>query len=155
MKCPICGCKMKEEFMCPYCKITGDQVKEASNAKAKECLKSKNAKDVYISTYLPKDVNNTRLMLITIFGGIFGINYFYVGRNKMGFLFLYAIVQSLLLYILTNFVFASNVVLNMVADVSYLIEAIFVILWMSDIVKVVMKKFPIPVVLGENNRSKK
>ena len=77
----------------------------------------------------------------------------YVGRNKVGFLYLYAIVQSLLLYILTNFVFVGNAVLNVVADISYLIEAIFVILWMSDIVKVVMKKFPIPVVLGDKNRS--
>ena len=44
MKCPICGCKMKEEFMCPFCKITGEQVRNVSNKEAIKRIKTKDTK---------------------------------------------------------------------------------------------------------------
>ena len=36
MRCPICGSKMVQKQLCKYCKITDDQVKNASNKKVKE-----------------------------------------------------------------------------------------------------------------------
>ena len=108
MKCPICGCKMKEEFMCPYCKITGRQVKTASNKKAKEKLITGDQEGVYNSSYLPCDINNTRLMLITLFGGPFGLHRFHVGKFKTGFYFLISCFYTVIFYILSTMIFKDN-----------------------------------------------
>ena len=96
MKCPICGCKMKEEFMCPFCKITGEQVRNASNKEAIKRIKTKDTKEVYTSSYLPKDVNNTRLMLTCLFGGVFGVHQFYTGKYKTGFFYLFSFFYSII-----------------------------------------------------------
>ena len=69
MTCPICGCKMPNKTMCIYCKITGDQVENASNKKAKERIKNHDRKEVYYSTTMPKDVNRTKLLLLTLLLG--------------------------------------------------------------------------------------
>lgn len=154
MKCPICGCKMKEEFMCPYCKITGDQVKNASNKQAKEKIKRKDVKEVYISTYLPKDVNNTRLLLLTLFGGFLGIHQLYVGKLKTGLFYCFGFMIPLILFALSSYIFIGNGFLNILSQVGYIFAAVVIFLWIADFFKVCFKAFPIPVVLGDGNVKK-
>ena len=155
MKCPICGCKMKEEFMCPYCKITGHQVKTASNKKAKEKILKRDKDGVYNSSYLPCDVNRTRLMLIALFGGPFGAHHFHVGRIKMGFYFLFSCFYTVIFYILSTMIFKNNSILNYFTSVGYVLYGIALFMWMSDFVKICFKKFSMPVVLGEIEAPKK
>lgn len=154
MKCPICGCKMKEEFMCPYCKVTGQQVKDASNKEAKERIRKKDTKEVYNSTYLPKDVNNTRLMLISLFGGMFGAHQFYVGKYKMGFFYLFSTFLGLIFYVLSSMIFKENLVLKYFRSFGVLLCAIILFMWISDFFKVCFRSFSIPVVLGETRFKK-
>jgi len=154
MKCPICGCKMKEEFMCPYCKVTGQQVKDASNKEAKERIKRKDTKEVYNSTYLPKDVNNTRLMLIALFGGFFGVHQFYVGKIKTGFFYLFLAFFLFIFYILSKMIFVGNVTLNYFCSFGYILCGIVLFMWIADFFKICFKSFPIPVVLGETRFKK-
>lgn len=149
MKCPICGCKMKEEFMCPYCKITGTQVKEASNKKAKERIKKKDTKEVYNSTYMPQDVNRTRLLLVTLFGGFVGAQKFYVGKYKMGLFSVFAFAYCFTFYALSFFIFKDVMALKYFADFGYMMYAVVIFVWISDFFKVLFKKFSIPVVLGD------
>jgi len=149
MKCPICGCKMKEEFMCPYCKITGTQVKEASNKKAKEKIKKRDVKEVYNSTYMPKDVNRTRLLLVALFGGLFGSHHMYVGKYKMGLFYAISFVYCFTFFALSFYIFKTNVPLKYFADFGYMIYAVVLFMWISDLFKILFKRFSIPVVLGE------
>ena len=155
MKCPICGCKMKEEFMCPYCKITGHQVKTASNKKAKEKIIKRDKEGVYNSSYLPCDINNTRLMLITLFGGPIGIHQFYVGKFKMGFYYLLSCFYAMIFYILSTMIFKGNIVLKYFLSAGYILYGVALFMWMSDFVKVCFKKFSMPVVLGDIEVPKK
>ena len=148
MKCPICGCKMKEEFMCPYCKITGQQVKDASNKKAKERIKEKNIKEVYNSTYLPSDVNNTRLMLIALFGGIFGVHRFSVGKYKSGLFCTIATCFTMIFYVLSRILYPNNLILEYFCSFGYVLGAVVLFMWISDFFKIVFKSYSMPVVLG-------
>ncbi len=154
MKCPICGCKMKEEFMCPYCKITGDQVKNASNKEAKERIKKKDTKEVYNSTYLPKDVNNTRLLLLTLFGGFLGIHQSYVGKWKTGLFYCFGFMIPLIFFVLSTYIFVENKILQYMSQVGYVFAALVIFLWIADFFKVCFKSFSIPVVLEEGNVKK-
>lgn len=155
MKCPICGCKMKEEFMCPFCKITGEQVRNASNSEAKERIRRKDTKEVYNSSYLPKDVNNTRLMLIALFGGAFGIHQFYVGKYKTGLFYMLSFLYAVIFYALSWLLFPGVVVLEYFMDFGLLLAALIILLWISDFFKICFKSFSIPVVLGEVKFTKK
>jgi len=149
MKCPICGCKMREEFMCPYCKITGEQVRNASNKKAKERIRKKDTKEVYSSSYMPKDVNRTRLLLVNLFGGFLGVHNFYVGKWKMGLYAVLSFVFVLLFHSLSFYIYTENVVLGYLKDLGYALYAVVVFFWISDFFKILFKKFSMPVVLAE------
>lgn len=154
MRCPICGCKIKEEFMCPYCKITGTQVKDASNKEAKKRIKEKNTKEVYNSTYLPKDVNNTRLLLCGLLGGFLGIHQMYVGKYKTGLFYAFSFMIPVILFILSTYVWKTVQVLQILTKIGYFFAGIIVFLWISDVFRILFKSFSIPVVLG-NERFKK
>lgn len=149
MKCPICGCKMKEEFMCPYCKITGEQVKNASNKEAKTRIKKRDTKEVYSSSYMPKDVNRTRLWLVNLFGGFLGLHQFYVGKWKWGLYSILSFVYVLIFHALSFYIYKDSVVLSYFADFGYAIYAVVVYVWISDFFKIMFKKFSMPVVLAE------
>ena len=155
MKCPICGCKMREQFMCPFCKITGDQVRNASNKEAIERIKKKNTKEVYISTYLPKDVNNTRLLLISLFGGFFGVHNIYVGKFKTGLFFAISAFFSLVSYILSHIIFKDVLWLQYVMTIGLIFGAINIFCWISSVFKILFRVFPMPVVLSEVKFEKK
>lgn len=149
MKCPICGCKMKDEFMCPYCKITGKQVRNASNKEAKERIKKGDTKEIYSSSYLPRDVNNTRLLVAVLLGGIFGVHQFYVGKKKTGFFYLFSFMLGFISYVLSDMVFKDVIFLKYVMNVGIMFSALIIFLWISDIFKVLFKSFSIPVVLAD------
>lgn len=151
MKCPICGCKMKDEIMCPYCHITGDQVKNASNKEAKRRIKERNTKEVYESNYTPIDINNTRLSLMVLFGGLFGVHRIYLGKYKSGFIFPIVLLLTIISHVLkTNFI-TNSITMNYVADFFYLAEGLLILQWISDFIRILLRNFPIPVVLGEKN----
>ena len=149
MKCPICGCKMKDEFMCPYCKITGEQVRSASNKQAREKLKKGDKKDVYTSTYLPSDVNNTRLFLVALFGGFVGAHCFYVGKRKSGFAYVIGFILLMAWHFLYTYAYPNSTVMMYIANVGYALGAVLVFLWISNCVQIMFKHYGIPVVLGE------
>lgn len=148
MKCPICGCKMKQEFMCPFCKVTGHQVRNASNREAKERIRKKDTKEVYNSSYMPKDINRTRLLLITLFGGFVGTHQFYVGKYKTGLFFGFSFLYTIVFFALSFYMFPNNVVLKYFANFGYIIFAVVIFLWISDFFKVLFKRFSVPVVLA-------
>ena len=146
MKCPICGCKMKKEIVCPYCKITGDEVRFASNKEAKRRIDRGDTKEVYNSTYIPYDVDRRKLMWITIFGGFFGIDAYVMGRKKRGIIQTSIILFSFLVYLLYQYV--GLLFLHLPTEFLTLVCSVFMIMWFTAIFNIVfLKKAIIPVVL--------
>lgn len=148
-RCPQCGYNLKKGNICPYCKITIDQMKNASHIKAKECLKNGEKDKVVMSSCLPKDINHTRLILITIIFGILGVHNFYVSRPKRGFFFLISFFVCMTTYGIYKIWFEGNNVAFFLVEITAIVEAIAMAMWMSDIVKVISKNFTVPVVLEE------
>ena len=152
MKCPKCGCKMKKQIICPYCKITGDEVRFASNKEAKERIKIGDTSEVYISSYIPYDLSKKTLLLITIFGGVLGIDAYYVGRRKRGIIqvatFALAFISFLMYYAIHVGFFKH------ITEILTLVCAIFVCLWLSAIFRLCFGICKVPIVLPNEEQLK-
>ena len=148
MKCPICGCKMKQEIVCPYCNVTGDDVKFASNREAKKRIKANDTKEVYNSTYLPYDVDRKKLALITVVGGFFGFDLYYLGRYKGGIIQFATIFLGFISVVLSQFF--GYTFLSGITEVLTLICAVYFLIWLTKIFNILLlKKAKVPVVLPD------
>ncbi len=148
MRCPICNCRMKNKTVCPYCKITGTQVKGASNQLAKIALKNGKRKEVFNSTTIPFDVNYTRLLLIAIFTGFVGGHDYYVGKYAKGIFCSASVVWASLMIIIGEvFGAAKYFVFGLFYEISVLCASITVLFWICDIFGIAVHNFSMPVVL--------
>ena len=146
MNCPKCGCKMQKQIICPYCKITGDEVRFASNKEAKKRIKEKNKEDVLISHYRPFDVEKRIMILITIFGGFFGIDKYYVGRYLSATIHASVITFTFIMVTL-RFIYLAIEVIKVLTELSSLVATIYTFLWLCNIVRVFFNGGTYPVVL--------
>ena len=159
MKCPVCGAKLVAKQICPYCKITDDQILEASNRKVKEYRKTGNKDLICYTNVIPKDVSKLKLILYTIFLGWFGINHLYVLRPIRGIFSIIATAGSMGILILgiavsiptEGFFYALYMILY---NVLFYSMAINVIIWVLDIIAVIFKTFKVPVVLPKKEKRK-
>lgn len=149
MRCPICGAKMVNKQLCKYCNITDEQVLNASNKKVSKYRKDGNKDLIHFTTIVPKDVSKLKLILFTIFLGVFGVNHLYVKRIYRGFFSI--ITDVLFILILTlNFALApSGWFFYILYEIIGYSMAINVILWICDILNVFVRAFRIPIILAE------
>ncbi len=152
MNCPKCGCKMKKEIICPYCKITGDEVRFASNVEAKKRIKEKNTEDVLMSSYIPYDVSKKKLALIMIFGGFLGFDAYYLGRKKYGIIKISIIGLAFFSFILSFYLGYSF--METPTDILTFICAIFMIMWFSSLIGLIFNKCKVPIVLPNEQQLK-
>ena len=151
MRCPICDARLEGGLICKYCKVTKEQVETASNKKVTEYRKTDKEDLVYFTNVIPKDVSRIKLILFTIFLGIFGVHLFYVKRYKRG---LYAVISfsvALFLQIISMTVvgFRNVVALELFYEIMIGAFAFSLLFWISDIIGILIKRFKVPVVLGE------
>ena len=146
-KCPRCQTKMAGELaMCPSCQLNFKKFYEATNKDAKQALKEGRKEDVLMRVGCPFDVKKWVLILLTIFGGWFGLHYYYVGRRKMGLFFTIffligasnAIMVSMINKTLTGFFWE-------IFSVLVLVWGAVILIWIIDIAKVFLNKFKVPV----------
>lgn len=154
MRCPICGSKMVQKQLCKYCKITDDQIRNASNKKVKEYRK-KDMKDlIHFSTVVPKDVSRIQLILFTIFFGVIGVNHYYVKRNIRGTFSVISTSLAILgtiLSLLTN-IFLESLFMRLIYELIFYTMAVNVIMWGIDVINVFLGSFKIPVVLADKEK---
>ena len=148
MKCPICGAKMKYGA-CQYCKITEEQVINASNKAVSKARRDGRKTDVYYSTTLPSDINRMRLILITIFLGWVGADSFYVKRPFKGLYPLVSICVCLVLYAVGQMAGNLGLVFRFFYEMSFYCTAIALICWVYNIIALFTKNYKVPVVLAE------
>lgn len=149
MRCPICGAKMVNKQLCPYCKVTDEQVLNSSNKMVKKVRKEGNSDLIHFTNQIPKDVSRLKLILYTIFLGVFGVNHLYINRHKRGLFSIITDVLFITFLILYMCLLSRGVFFNIAYQIIGYSMAINVVLWIFDIFNVFVKAFKIPVVLGE------
>ncbi len=135
---------------CPYCKVTREQVENASNKKVMAARKEGKKNEIYFSSTLPKDVNRMTLMWLTLFLGWAGAGSFYVKRNFRGCFFITSICLGIIFYVIkaTTAVNLGNV-FEFFYELAFYLLAFVVILWVWDMIAILTKSYKVPVVLGD------
>lgn len=135
-----------ELAMCPNCQLNFKKFYQATNMDAKQALREGRKDDVLMRTGYPADVKKWLLILVTIFGGFFGMHYYFVGRNKMGIFFtlaffvgvVNAVIGTMVTKTLTGFAWE-------IFSLLVLVWGAVIFIWIIDIAKVCLNKFKIPV----------
>lgn len=146
-KCPRCKTKMTYELViCPNCQLNFNKFNEATNFEAKQAIKENRKEDVLLRVGCSNDIKRWALILITIFGGFFGLHYYYVGRYKMGMFFSLSCLIGIINAIITMYVNASLTGFFWeIFSVLVLVWGFVIVMWIIDIAKVCLNKFKIPV----------
>lgn len=154
MRCPICNCKMKHKTECPYCKITGEQVKGASNQLAKIALKNGKRKEVVNSSTLPFDINFTRLLLIAIFTGFVGGHNYYVGKYYKGIFCSASMAWAVIMAIIGGVFGATKYyAFGLFYEISILLASLTVLFWIYDVFKIATHSFSVPVIICDEKQA--
>ena len=156
MRCPICGAKMVQKQICPYCKVTDTEVLEASNKKVKEARKAGNKDLIHTTTNIPKDVSRLKLVLFTIFFGFIGVNHYYINRPVRATFSLISTVGSIAIFIIYLAVDLTGQfgegLFALIYQILFYCMAINVVLWILDIFGALFKSMKIPVVMPDKER---
>lgn len=146
-KCPRCKTKMDYDLViCPNCQLNFKKFNSATNLDAKIAIKEGRSGDVLLRKGCPSDVKQWVLILITFFGGLFGLHYYYVGRYKMGIFFTLACLVGVINSVITMFV--TSVLTGFLWELFSLLVLVWgfvIFMWIIDVAKVCLNKFKIPV----------
>ncbi len=155
MRCPVCGAKMiNDGSICRYCSdVTIDRIKSSSNKLAKKARKEGRGEEVVYTNYIPTDVNRNKLLLLTIFLGIFGAHDLYVGKRWKGLFSLLSVtlmlVFSVLRFVSQSYGWGLEDGLVQLLSIFYFLVVIVLVLWFSDVINVLSKRYKVPVILGD------
>jgi len=161
IKCPYCKNWIRKFVAkCDRCGVTKEQIADASNQEAKQIKKGKRQGKIVYTRRRPDDVSLPKLLLLTIFLGVFGAHCFYVGRRLRGWLML----GSFLLLIAAFIIFPTGT-----GDVPmhawrepfqaaryfrwFPLDApgfIVVMIWLVDWVAILIDRFKFPVRLADS-----
>ena len=144
-KCPRCGndCLLSQ-VRCEECGLLFKKVEDATNKEGKRrLLRGEKEKVIYVKK-CPKDVKKWKLILISIFGGLFGVHYFYVGRWKWGLAMLIYFFAVLLMGVVFNSYFLT-IWSGTFFSVFGPLTGIYTLSWLNDIRRVCFNSFKIPV----------
>lgn len=150
MRCPKCYGKVdKEAKICTKCGFRVEKLKEASNKKAKELMRSGDGDLVIQTKSLPSDLSKKKLALWCGFLGLFGAHYFYVGKMFKGFLNL---VISLFAFIFVTLSTLKILATGFLQYVEYFFMLGFAIVFINtifDFINILLNRFNVPVYVEE------
>lgn len=87
-RCPRCDTKtVIYNDKCPACGLVYSRLINASNKEAKKAIKRGEKNKVICDKTLPSDVNKWKLFFMSLFLGMFGGHYYYIGKYKTGAVF--------------------------------------------------------------------
>ena len=146
-RCPRCNYKMPLTMnRCPSCQLDFSKFESATNKGAKQALSVGEADQVISRKGFPSDVKKWKLLLLTIFLGIFGVHYYFVGRKRAGLVFTAFFFVGVVNAIITTL--ATSIVKTDAYQIFYLFVlgwGVVLVVWMIDIFKVIFNQFKIPV----------
>ena len=144
-KCPRCGNEcLLSQVRCDECDLLFSKVEEATNREGKKrLLRGQKEQVIFVKQY-PKDVKKWKLILITIFLGLFGGHYLYVGRRKAGFTMLLYFFVVVFVGVIFNAYFLEVWGGNFYSLFGPL-TGVYCLIWLNDIRRVCFNSFKIPV----------
>lgn len=144
--CPRCGLKsLVLQDSCPECGLVFARLELATNKDARKKILRRDTDFIIKTSKLPSDVSYIKLLLWTIFTGIFGGHCFRVGRYWRGGILL----VNFILLLMYTFFNSQLVAVDGGALIAALmtISGLVMMLWVYDIVMVAMKKFKVPIAI--------
>lgn len=143
-KCPRCGniCLLSQA-QCDDCGLYFARVEEATNKEGKRRL-ARGQKEQVIYVNKCKDVKRWKLILFSVFLGLFGAHYFYVGKWKKGLAMLTYFFAVLFMGVIFNAYFLT-IWDGRFYSIFGPLTGIYVIVWLWDIVRITLGKFKMPV----------
>ena len=164
MRCPNCGARIKLKYgICPTCHTKVSDIKEASFSLVRKMRKEYQPERVVYTTIFPKDLSFKSTLLFCIFLGWAGGHAYYVQRyfkasmhTLLSLMFLFFMVPCawLLKYGTAGFLtpMAAFLLQTNLIILPSVCGAIAVIIWFSDIVKLLTRHFEVPVVMPEKKK---
>lgn len=164
MLCPNCGARIKLKFgVCPKCHTKLSEIKEASFSLVRKARREYEPDKVVYTTIFPKDLSFKNTLLFCIFLGWMGGHAYYVQRyfkasmhSLLSFLFLFFLIPAAcLLKLGTAGVLTQMAVFMLQTNLIVLPSvcgAAAVIMWITDIVKLLTRRFNVPVVMPEKKK---
>ncbi len=142
-KCPRCGNKcLPAQEKCEECGLIFSRLQYASNKAAKRKLRKFDRDFIIYTNQYPKDVNWFYLILCTLFLGIFGGHYYYVGKYVKG-----GLMSVSFVYLVFCTIFNAEMVQYLETYYLYLPIGIMALSWIVSLVYVCSKKFKVPVIV--------
>lgn len=144
--CPRCGLKsLAVAESCQECGLIFSRLELATNKDAKRKMARGDKDFIIMTSKLPSDVKWHKLLLMTIFLGLFGGHCFYVGRYWRGGMLL-ANGISLVMYVVFNQQLVAVDGGRLIAALTT-IAGLIMLFWMFDLIWVIIKKFKVPVAI--------
>ena len=148
VKCPRCGEKcLISQAKCPECGLVFSRLEEATNRDAVKRLKNGEKKNVILTTKIPSDIKYWKLILYSTLFGLFGVQYFYVHRWKMG---LFMLVWFFISFFLGVYFNGYTITWLNGSFMNYILAplvGVYVIIWLNSVRQAIFKSFKIPVSL--------
>jgi len=145
-KCPRCGNKcMITQSKCEECGLLFSRLENASNKLAKKKILKFDTDFVVYTNQLPKDVKYWKLLLMTIFLGLFGGHYYYVGKYIKG-----GLMTASFIYLIFCVIFNAQMVTYLENSYFYVPIGIAALSWIVSLSYVIMKKFKVPIMVPES-----
>ena len=148
MRCPKCDTKIKTDMSaCPKCGTKTCDIANASYTKELQVLKNGTLiqkEKVFYTNKTPKEICRKKLVLLTVFFGIVGAHEFYVGKTKWAISKVVSFCLGNILTVLYGMGYAKNLY-----SIAGILLAYTFFTWAIDIFRVVLKKYPFPVMLEE------
>lgn len=147
MICPKCYSKVhKDKNRCDYCGFNLSELNNASNKEAKKALKSVYKDDVLYTSKLPDDVSKKKLLLFSIFLGIFGAHNFYVGKVWKG---LFNVIITTLTAVMGIILLSLQIITNSPLYYAFQFALVFqganIIMCVIDIIDIIFNRYKVPV----------
>ncbi len=152
-RCPRCkNICLLSQVKCEECGILFARIDKATNFAGKKRLRMGEKEQVVFVGKCPEDIKKWKLIVITVFAGLFGAHYFYVGKWIKGVLMLLMFLLTLLLGVIFN-----AYILATLGEIFYSyfgpVVGIYTIIWLNDIRRVCFNTFKIPVsIMTEEER---
>ena len=144
MLCPKCyGRVNKNTQRCDFCGMRMKEIDGATNKEAKVALKGIYKDDVLMTKNLPQDVNKKKLLLLSIFFGIFGVHNFYVGRKWRAIYQLVSLVLMTLAYVMEIVIIGT--INGKYSWPFQILMGMALVIWLADIMAISMNRYKVPV----------
>lgn len=132
---------------CGACGLSFDKFNSATNGEAKSAFRMGEKERVLYTKQVPSDVNKTKMVLKSIFGGWFGLHDFAVGRLFRGLFQVLGLVLGVV-YVAYRYNHAITLTpLGYLTTFFGMIWAFSVIFWGADSLAIIFNRYKYPVSL--------